>query len=288
MSSNLVVKGNTTVCGIEVPIVYGGFGKDQKVMLAKTVAEIHNIELKVVNQNIKRHIKDGYFKEGVSFIDLKKSVTSSDPLLQLGFSKQSIANSKNIYLLSQQGYTLLLKLMDSELALKQYKEVIDEYFKLKEKAEKIENVENVTGKDIERLAIRMDGTFRRKRETSSITKMIGKGELPKGRYTYKQITNITYNILYGMNAKEIRDYLDLGQKDNLRDYLSQKDLEEIREIEDEIHFMEKKGNSWERIYEELLEEYPEKKKPEKEKKSIMDIKNGKRLVIGDSEVRLLV
>jgi len=52
--------------------------------------------------------------------------------------------------------------------------------------------------------------------------------------------------------------------------------------------MEKKGHSWEQIYEELLEEYPEKRKPEKARKSIMDIRNGKRLVVGDSEVRLLV
>ena len=66
---NLVVKGNTTVCGIEVPIVYGGFGKDQKVMLAKTVSQLHDIELKTINQNIKRHIKDGYFEEGIDFID---------------------------------------------------------------------------------------------------------------------------------------------------------------------------------------------------------------------------
>jgi len=285
MGSNLVVKGNTTVCGIEVPIVYGGFGKDQKVMLAKTVAEIHNIELKVVNQNIKRHIKDGYFEEGIDFIDLKGTefeVTLSDSKI---YTKNALNASKNIYLLSQRGYTLLLKLMDSELAKKQYKEVIDEYFKLKEKVEK---VENVTSKDIERLVVRMDGTFRRKRETSSITKMIGKGELPKGRKTYKDVTNITYNILYNMDAKEIRDYLDLGQKDNLRDYLSQKDLEEIREIEDEIHFMEKKGCSWEQIYDELLEEYPEKRKPEKAKKSIMDIKNSKRLVVGDKVIGLLV
>ena len=78
-----------------------------------------------------------------------------------------------------------------------------------------------------------------------------------------------------------------GQKDNLRDYLSQKDLEEIREIEDEIHWMEKKGNSWEQIYEDLLEEYPEKRKPEKAKKSIMDIKNSKRLVVGDKVIGLL-
>jgi len=279
--SNLVVKGNTTVCGIEVPIVYGGFGKDQKVMLAKTVAEIHNKKLGHINELINNNLQ--HFVYGIDILDLKndKNVTLvlNDSKI---FTRQSINASKNIYLLSQRGYTLLLKLMDSELAMQQYKKVIDEYFELKEK------VENVTGKDIERLAIRMDGTFRRKRETASITKMIGKGELPKGRYTYKQITNITYNILYNMNAKEIRDYLDLGHKDNLRDYLSQKDLEEIREIEDEIHWMEKKGYAWEQIYEELLEEYPDKRKPEKAKKSIMDIKNGKRLEIGDKVIGLLV
>ena len=279
--SNLVVKGNTTVCGIEVPIVYGGFGKDQKVMLAKTVAEIHNKKLGHINELINNNLQ--HFVYGIDILDLKNdknvALVLNDSKI---FTRQSINASKNIYLLSQRGYTLLLKLMDSELAMQQYKKVIDEYFELKEK------VENVTGKDIERLAIRMDGTFRRKRETASITKMIGKGELPKGRYTYKQITNITYNILYNMNAKEIRDYLDLGQKDNLRDYLSQKDLEEIREIEDEIHWMEKKGYAWEQIYEELLEEYPDKRKPEKAKKSIMDIKNGKRLEIGDKVIGLLV
>jgi len=51
--------------------------------------------------------------------------------------------------------------------------------------------------------------------------------------------------------------------------------------------MEKKGHSWEQIYEELLEEYLEKIKPQKARKSIMDIKNSKRLVVRDSEVRLL-
>ena len=283
--SNLVVKGNTTVCGIEVPIVYGGFGKDQKVMLAKTVAEIHNKKLGHINELINNNLQ--HFVYGIDILDLKNdknvALVLNDSKI---FTRQSINASKNIYLLSQRGYTLLLKLMDSELAMKQYKEVIDEYFELKEIVKKIENI--LTGKDIERLVIRMDGTFRRKRETASITKMIGKGELPKGRKTYKDVTNITYNILYGMNAKEIRDYLDLGQKDNLRDYLSQKDLEEIREIEDEIHFMEKKGYSWKNIYVELLEEYPEKRKPEKAKKSIMDIKNSKRLVVGDSEIKLLV
>jgi len=51
--------------------------------------------------------------------------------------------------------------------------------------------------------------------------------------------------------------------------------------------MEKKGCVWEQIYEDLLEEYPNKRKPEKAKKSIREIKNGKRLEIEDKVIRLL-
>jgi len=41
----------------------------------------------------------------------------------------------------------------------------------------------------------------------------------------------------------------------------------------------RKSYSWEEIYVELLEEYPEKIKPQKARKSIMDIKNSKKLVM---------
>jgi len=278
--SNLSVKGKVKVCGLEVPNIYGGFGEDQKVILAKTVAEIHNVELKAINQNINRHIKDDYFEEGIDFIDLKNG-HSGLPLSEIGFSKRDVSISKNIYLLSQQGYTLLLKLMNSELARKQYKEVIRDYFTIKE------SIHYLTQDELKQLIAREDGIIRRNRETSAISKFIQKGELPEGRYTYATITNTTYKLLYNMYAKEIKKYLDLRQQDNLRDFLSKKDLDEIREIEDEIHFMEKKGNSWEKIYEELLEEYPEKRKPEKAKKSIMDIKNSKRLEIEDKVIGLL-
>ena len=114
MSKELVVKGKTKVCGIEVPNVYGGFGEDQKVILAKTVAELHDRPLKKVNELINNHINDGYFEEGIDYLDLKNSVLHTDSLLELGLTKQSISNSTNIYLLSQQGYTLLLKLMNSD------------------------------------------------------------------------------------------------------------------------------------------------------------------------------
>lgn len=282
MENKLIVKGNVKVCGIEVPNIYGGFGEDQKVILAKTVAELHLVELKEVNRNIKNHISDGYFEENIDFIDLKKSVTGTHPLLEMGLTKQSIANSSNIFLLSQQGYTLLLKLMNSELARKQYKKVIRDYFTIKE------SIHILTQEELKQLITREDGIIRRNRETAAISKFIQKGELSDGRYTYATITNTTYEILYGMYAKGIKKYLDLRQQDNLRDFLSTKDLSEIREIEDEIHWMEKKGYTWKEIYNDLLKEYPNKIIPIKADKSIKELKKVNRVAIKGNEIKKLV
>jgi len=283
-SNELVIKGKTKVCGIDVPNIYGGFGKDHKVMLAKTVAELHGMGLKEVNRDINNHISDNYFEEGVDFIDLKKSVNGTHSLLELGFNKQSIANSKNIYLLSQQGYSLLLKLLDSELARKQYKIVIRDYFSLRESKE---SVIYLTQEELEQLVVRKDGTIRRNRETSSISTFIQNGELPNNRKSYAKITNLTYDLLYNMYAKEIKEYLDLKQQDNLRDFLSTQDLSIIREIEDEIHWMCKKGYTWREIYRDLVKEYPNQVEPVRAEKSIKELKKAKRFAIDSNEFKKL-
>ena len=282
--NKLVVKGTVKVCGIDVQNIYGGFSKDQKVMLAKTVSELHKRPLKKINELINKHIEDKYFKEGIDFIDLKNSVLSKDSLLELGFTKQSIGNAHNIYLLSQQGYTLLLKLLDTKLAMKQYKIVIRDYFKLKEEKE---SIIYLTHEEVEQLVTRKDGTIRRNREVSSISTFIHRGELPEGRRTYASVTNLTYDILFGMYAKEIREYLDLRQQDNLRDFLSTQDLSIIREIEDEIHWMCKKGYTWREIYRDLVREYPNQVEPVRAEKSIKELKKAKRFAIDSNEFKKL-
>ena len=282
--NKLVVKGTVKVCGIDVQNIYGGFIKDQKVMLAKTVAELHEMELKEVNRDISNHIEDNYFEEGIDFIDLKNSVIDTHSLLELGLTKQSIANSKNIYLLSQQGYTLLLKLLDTKLARKQYKIVIRDYFTIKEPKE---SIVYLTQEELKQLITREDGTIRRNRETSSISTFIQNGELPNNRISYAKITNLTYDLLYNMYAKEIREYLDLRQQDNLRDFLSTQDLSIIREIEDEIHWMCKKGYTWREIYRDLVKEYPDQIEPVKAEKSIKELKKAKRFAIDSNEFKKL-
>jgi hypothetical protein len=145
--NKLVIKGNTVICGMEVPKISGGFGPGRPVMLAKTIAELHEMQLKHVNEAINANRKR--FKDGVDVIDLKNSITLSDPLsknsvdqidplLVAGIlSKQSIANSENIYLCSQRGYAKLLKIFNDDLAWERYDQIISEYFEMKERKPKL-------------------------------------------------------------------------------------------------------------------------------------------------------
>ena len=127
--NELKVNGTQKFMGIDIPIVEGGFGKDQKVILAKTVAEIHNQPLKKINQLIKDNIEE--FEIGVDLLDLKSGYLESTEFLKGIMNKQSISNSTNIYLLSQQGYMLLVGFMKTDKAKEIRKKLRREYFTMR-------------------------------------------------------------------------------------------------------------------------------------------------------------
>lgn len=54
---------------MNIPVIEGGFNEKQKVMLAKTVAEIHGMEVFKVNQLINNNIDE--FEIGIDILDLK-------------------------------------------------------------------------------------------------------------------------------------------------------------------------------------------------------------------------
>lgn len=127
--NELKVNGTQRFMGIDIPIVEGGFGKDQKVILAKTIAEIHNQPLKKINQLIKDNIEE--FEIGVDLLDLKSGYLESTEFLKGIMNKQSISNSTNIYLLSEQGYMLLVGFMKTEKAKEIRKKLRREYFAMR-------------------------------------------------------------------------------------------------------------------------------------------------------------
>ncbi|MCX0360378.1 ORF6N domain-containing protein [Clostridium perfringens] len=142
MINKIMLKGQQEIMGIKVPVVEGGFGEGQKVMLVKTIAEIHKSEFKKLNELINKHLEE--FEIGIDILDLKNSVLSRDSLLEIGFTNQVIANSNNIYLLSQRGYVKLVAMMSNsnEKKWEVMNYLIDDYFSMK--AEKRNDFEDLS------------------------------------------------------------------------------------------------------------------------------------------------
>lgn len=125
---SLKVIGQEKIGKFEFTGIEGGFGKDKKAMLVKDIAVIHgqtvgNINL-LINRNIKR------FKKGIDIIDLKAG-NFAIVLNKSGFSQNQINATKNIYLLSERGYSKLLKILDDDKAWEVYDQLVDNYFNMR-------------------------------------------------------------------------------------------------------------------------------------------------------------
>lgn len=128
--ASIDVKGKQEFMGKEIPVVEGGFGEGQKVVLAKTIAEIHDTRPNDIQDLINTHLDE--FEIGVDLLDLLKVTDSNGYNLEnLGFTKMQIAKSKNIYLLSEQGYMLLVGFMNTEKAKTIRKQLRREYFAMR-------------------------------------------------------------------------------------------------------------------------------------------------------------
>ncbi|EJA6785385.1 ORF6C domain-containing protein [Clostridioides difficile] len=128
--NKLIVKGKQKFMDLEIPIIEGGFGEDKKCMTDKTISEIHNQPNRKIRERIKDNIKR--FKDDIDYIDIKR-VLETDTLIELGYAKQSITQADNIFLLSERGYSKLIKIMDTDLAWEIHDKIMDEYFSMRKK-----------------------------------------------------------------------------------------------------------------------------------------------------------
>lgn len=125
----LQIKGTQNFLGFNIPIIEGGFGENQKVILAKTIAEIHEMRVDKVNDLIRSNIDE--FEIGVDLLDLKVNPSKVYNFEELGFTKMQVSKAKNIYLLSEQGYFALVQLMRTDKAREIRKQLRREYFAMR-------------------------------------------------------------------------------------------------------------------------------------------------------------
>lgn len=144
--NNIVLKGVIQIEDMKFHHIEGGFGKNQRSMLAKDIAEIHGRELKVINQAINMNRKR--FKDGIDIIDVKGTEFEVN-LIDHGIITQNAANrSQNIYILSERGYSKLLKILEDDFAWEQYEKLVDGYFNMR-RTIKENNISLIKQKEIE-------------------------------------------------------------------------------------------------------------------------------------------
>lgn len=127
--NSLKILGQEKVGNFEFTGIEGGFGEGKKSMLVKDIAEIHKRSSKVINQAINMNIKR--FRAGVDILDLKASNFEVN-LIDLGFTQNAINRSNNIYLISERGYSKLLKILEDDTAWEIYDQLVDNYFAMRQ------------------------------------------------------------------------------------------------------------------------------------------------------------
>ncbi len=131
--NQLKVLGQEKVGDFKFTGIEGGFGEGKKSMLVKDIAEIHQSTVKRINELINRNKKR--FKEDIDIIDLLSDENFKVVLNDLNFSTKTISNSNNIYLLSERGYSKLLKILEDDTAWEIYDQLVDNYFAMRQSIE---------------------------------------------------------------------------------------------------------------------------------------------------------
>lgn len=130
MKEELVIKGTRDVQGKEIKIIEGGFGKNQKCILVSDAAKQHDTETRIINELINRNIKRFGENDLIDF--LNRSERFRDFAKENGLITSN--RIKNIFLLSERGYTKLVAMMDNknEKKWEVMDRLVDEYFAMRE------------------------------------------------------------------------------------------------------------------------------------------------------------
>lgn len=126
-NKELKVLGKQEFMGIELPIIEGGFGENQRTILARTIAEIHGVRNNDIQDLITNNIDE--FEIGIDLLDLCNENFKTDAV-GLGFITSN--RQKYCYLLSEQGYMLLVGFMKTEKAKEIRKQLRRDYFTMRE------------------------------------------------------------------------------------------------------------------------------------------------------------
>ncbi|MDU5211115.1 MAG: ORF6N domain-containing protein [Clostridium sp.] len=122
------INGLKEIDGMKFHDIEGGFGECKKAILVKEIANIHARQESHINELINNNIKR--FKDGVDIINLLSSEDFKIVVDDLGLRTSN--RQKYSYLLSERGYSKLLKILEDDVAWEQYEKLVDGYFNMRQ------------------------------------------------------------------------------------------------------------------------------------------------------------
>ena len=137
-------------------------------------------------------------------------------LFSLSSYKATNGKENPMYLMTRDGFTLLVMGYTGEKAMK-FKLAYIKQFNAMEKM--------LQGKLIERekgIAVRQSLTKALQQSTEN-ERMHG--------HAYSTYTNCIYKVIFGLNAKQLREKFGIDKKENLRDYFSEEELKSVQSME---------------------------------------------------------
>jgi len=146
-------------------------------------------------------------------------------------TKGGLQESKNYHLNEEQA-TLLITYMKNTLPVRQFKKALVKQF-------------YVMYQELNKRAITKEiGKQARECLTNAIQAL---PESPHKGMKYKHYTDLAYKIVFGKNAKQLRDQFGIDNKANLRNYFTFDELGKIEKIEKQISSLIELDNDYETI-----------------------------------------
>lgn len=130
---NINVIGKQNFWGHNIPVIEGGFGEKNRIILAKTVAEIHNMNVSDVNKLINNNLSN--LSSNIDCINVLSLVKNDKKLREsLNLTTREVnQNTKYVYVLSQRGYIRLVAAMSNKNESKWdvMDSFVNDYFKMR-------------------------------------------------------------------------------------------------------------------------------------------------------------
>ncbi|PIC71134.1 hypothetical protein CSV77_03590 [Sporosarcina sp. P16b] len=113
------------------------------------------------------------------------------------------------------------------------------------------NVEEVSDLAQRQWAVEREIGKRERRQLTDAIQEFYLGTTTKG-FEYAQFTNLVYNIIFDMSAKQLKELFELGKNEPLRDSFPTEDLRKIVKVEQTISVLLTLGKEYNEIKQELL------------------------------------